>query len=707
MQSGGAGKLRRSMRAEPGVSAARDRAYYQERRQAQARAARLRRLIAVGAVGVLAVLAVGIGLGFAGSTDRIAAGVTIGGVEVGGMTAEEARRALAARYSAVRRRAGRLRARRAALPGRPGHGGRLSRTGTSRSHERSTRATASCSSEASSASRCASGATTSRSSVSPASRRSRLRCERLGAEIDRPARDAALVLNGDQPAVRPAAGRRRARPRSGRRGRRRRRSSASTASEPDRAAGHGGRARGARSRPRSRPREQLRMVLSGAGPAHVPQADVHRSSPSGPRRPLRAARRWRPRARDRRRGGRRLLQGPRGARSTASLSTRTSRSPPAATRASCPRRKVAHSIGTRRGRRCWLPRSRPTPDGRNADLVVARRSPSSRPPEAKAMGIVDVVSAYTTVYGGDPNRLHNVRLVSQLIDDHLIAPGETFSFNETTGERNADQGFLEAPVIINGELQTGLGGGVCQVSTTVFNAAFEAGLSIEERTNHALYISHYPTGRDATVNFPDTDLKFTNDTGNWLWLRAFVGASELTIALYGTPVDRRVEIERRRSRSSVRRSWSGSSTRRSRRARGSSRSAASLRGRSRCGGSSTTPTATCSTTRSGPRATCPSRGSSGSGRSRRHHRSSRRSPRPRAARPSRARAPAETDTARPTGGAHRRARARRDRAGASGAGGRTAGPAGRLARGVGGWLTVQAAGWTAAPSPESRSRRDG
>jgi hypothetical protein len=156
---------------------------------------------------------------------------------------------------------------------------------------------------------------------------------------------------------------------------------------------------------------------------------------------------------------------------------------------------------------------------------------------------VGVVGAYTTVYGGDPNRLHNVRLVSELIDDHLIAPGSTFSFNETTGERNADKGFLEAPVIINGELQTGLGGGVCQVSTTVFNAAFEAGLSIEERTNHALYISHYPTGRDATVNFPDIDLKFTNDTGNWLWLRAFVGTSELTVVLYGTPVDRRVEIE--------------------------------------------------------------------------------------------------------------------------------------------------------------------
>ena len=98
-------------------------------------------------------------------------------------------------------------------------------------------------------------------------------------------------------------------------------------------------------------------------------------------------------------------------------------------------------------------------------------------------------------------------------------------------------------MIINGELQNGIGGGVCQVSTTVFNAAFEAGLQIDRRTNHALYISHYPLGRDATVNYPDLDLRFTNDTEHWLLLRTFVGAGSLTVNLYGTPVDRRVESE--------------------------------------------------------------------------------------------------------------------------------------------------------------------
>ena len=157
------------------------------------------------------------------------------------------------------------------------------------------------------------------------------------------------------------------------------------------------------------------------------------------------------------------------------------------------------------------------------------------------MGITGVVGSYYTTYGGIPSRLHNVALVAQLIDGALVAPGKTFSFNGTTGERTAEKGFEEAPVIINGELQTGLGGGICQVSTTVFNAVYEAGLQIDERTNHALYISHYPLGRDATVNYPDLDLKFTNDTDHWLLLRTFVGSGSLTVNLYGTPQNRRVE----------------------------------------------------------------------------------------------------------------------------------------------------------------------
>ena len=184
-----------------------------------------------------------------------------------------------------------------------------------------------------------------------------------------------------------------------------------------------------------------------------------------------------------------------------------------------------------------------SPTHRSAALATATSEPSRTTAAAEAMGITGIVGSYTTTYGGTPGRLHNVQLVADLIDGALVAPGARFSFNHTTGERNEAKGFEEAPVIINGELESGIGGGVCQVSTTVFNAAFEAGLSIEKRTNHALYISHYPLGRDATVNYPDLDLVFKNDTDKWLLIRTFVGAGSLTVNIYGTPQNRRVETE--------------------------------------------------------------------------------------------------------------------------------------------------------------------
>jgi vancomycin resistance protein YoaR len=180
------------------------------------------------------------------------------------------------------------------------------------------------------------------------------------------------------------------------------------------------------------------------------------------------------------------------------------------------------------------------PTDRTATLVIVSVTPQRSTADARAMGITGLVGSYETLYGGVPNRIHNVQLVAHLIDGTMVAPGATFSFNQTTGARTAAKGFLEAPVIIDGEVQTGLGGGVCQVSTTVFNAAYEAGLPITARTNHALYISHYPLGRDATVDYPDVDLKFVNDTSHWLLLRTFVGSYSLVVSLYGAPQNRRV-----------------------------------------------------------------------------------------------------------------------------------------------------------------------
>ena len=242
------------------------------------------------------------------------------------------------------------------------------------------------------------------------------------------------------------------------------------------------------------------------------------------------------------------IAGPRADRWLASLARSIGRTPRDATFAAVP--GGVEVVPARPGRaldveasRAAVARAAFSPTNRTAALVVETARPQRSTADAKAMGITGVVGSYTTTYGGTPGRVHNVRLVAELIDGALIAPGARFSFNDTTGERNEAKGFEEAPVIINGELQTGIGGGVCQVSTTVFNAAFEAGLSIERRTNHALYIDHYPLGRDATVNYPDLDLVFQNDTDRWLLLRTFVGAGSLTVNLYGAPQNRRVETE--------------------------------------------------------------------------------------------------------------------------------------------------------------------
>ena len=208
----------------------------------------------------------------------------------------------------------------------------------------------------------------------------------------------------------------------------------------------------------------------------------------------------------------------------------------------------ATMIPSRKGRRLDVPvtqraflRAALSTTNREAALVVVAAEPQLSSEKAKSLGITGLVGGYTTFYGGEANRIHNVQLVARLINRHLIRPGSTFSFNKTTGERNAAKGFLEAPVIINGELKNGLGGGVCQVSTTVFNAAYEAGLPVSERHNHALYIDHYPLGRDATVNYPETDLKFVNDTDHWILLETIIGSSSLTVRLFGTPAHRRVE----------------------------------------------------------------------------------------------------------------------------------------------------------------------
>jgi vancomycin resistance protein YoaR len=182
-------------------------------------------------------------------------------------------------------------------------------------------------------------------------------------------------------------------------------------------------------------------------------------------------------------------------------------------------------------------------NNRTAPLVVSRVAPDFTTREARALRIERSLASYTTLYSGTPDRIQNLKRAVTLLDGARIAPGGTFSFNARVGPRTKERGFRSAPIIVGNEYEEGIGGGVSQVATTVFNAAWEAGLRISARTAHALYIDRYPLGRDATVSYPGIDLAFVNDTRRWVFLKAEYGDTGIVVSLLGAGPERTVTSE--------------------------------------------------------------------------------------------------------------------------------------------------------------------
>ena len=180
------------------------------------------------------------------------------------------------------------------------------------------------------------------------------------------------------------------------------------------------------------------------------------------------------------------------------------------------------------------------PTNRVAQLSVVRATPARSTEDAVAMGIDRRMSSYKTYYSGTADRITNLQLGVGALDGTLVPPGGTFSLNDAIGERTVERGFRVAPVIIGNEYSEEVGGGTSQVATTVFNAAWEAGLPITERHPHSLYISRYQLGRDATVYWPSLDLKFVNDTQSWVLVKGFAEGDGISVAVYGGET-RRVE----------------------------------------------------------------------------------------------------------------------------------------------------------------------
>lgn len=182
-----------------------------------------------------------------------------------------------------------------------------------------------------------------------------------------------------------------------------------------------------------------------------------------------------------------------------------------------------------------------SPDGREAALVVTVVEPELTTEEARALEVNAVLSSYTTAYAGTADRITNLTLAAKHIHGTRLAAGAAFSFNEVVGPRTEKRGFRPAPTIIDNEYEDTVGGGVSQVATTVFNAAWEAGLKITARTAHSLYIDRYEAGRDATVTYPEIDLRFENDTDGWVVMQGIAGETGITIRLLGAAPGRRVE----------------------------------------------------------------------------------------------------------------------------------------------------------------------
>lgn len=147
-----------------------------------------------------------------------------------------------------------------------------------------------------------------------------------------------------------------------------------------------------------------------------------------------------------------------------------------------------------------------------------------------------LLGTFTTYYQAGQARVHNIQRLADTIDGTILLPGQQFSINGISGRRTCEGGYLPAGTIVRGELVDTCGGGTSQFGTTTFNAAFFAGVQLDQWKAHSWYISRYPMGREATLNYPELDVKFTNDTDGAILVKTSHTATSVTVSLYGQPI---------------------------------------------------------------------------------------------------------------------------------------------------------------------------
>ncbi len=157
--------------------------------------------------------------------------------------------------------------------------------------------------------------------------------------------------------------------------------------------------------------------------------------------------------------------------------------------------------------------------------------------EEKLKDIKEIVGEFSTVFNSEvTGRSANISVASKSINGTLLMPGDSFSFNKQTGPRGIKEGYQEAPVIFNGQLIPGIGGGICQVSSTLYNAVVRADLEITNRQNHSLPVAYVPLGQDATVAYGYIDFQFINNTPYPLYVESSVNGNRINVRIYGKKI---------------------------------------------------------------------------------------------------------------------------------------------------------------------------
>ncbi|MEV4636362.1 VanW family protein [Actinoplanes sp. NPDC049548] len=175
---------------------------------------------------------------------------------------------------------------------------------------------------------------------------------------------------------------------------------------------------------------------------------------------------------------------------------------------------------------------------RAVDATHTEQQPGVTEADIAKLGIKEKVSTFTTYFTGGASspRSQNIMTIARAVDGAMVRPGETFSLNGHTGERDYASGYQDAPVIVGGKLEPGVGGGASQFTTTLFNAAYYAGLEDVEHKPHSFYFSRYPAVIESTIFYPTLDLKFRNTTPWGIFIDTSYTSRSVTVSMWSTKV---------------------------------------------------------------------------------------------------------------------------------------------------------------------------